>query len=56
MFIVLGKHWRAVESVKVLQPPTAGLLKTTFHQNDFDADENAVTSGHFGVDWMCSKV
>lgn len=20
------------------------------------ADENAVTSGHFGVDWMCSKV
>lgn len=61
VFIVLGKHWRAgnrvaVESVKVLLPPTAGLLKTTFHQNDFDADENAVTSSYFGVDWMCSKV
>lgn len=30
--------------------------ENTFHQSDFDADENAVTSSHFGVDRIYSKV
>lgn len=55
MSTLSGKHQRlgnrvAMESVKVLLPSTAALLKTTFRQHDCNADENAVTSSHFGVD------
>lgn len=50
VFIVLGRHWRPGKQWPCSCLTTA-LLLTAFHQNTLDAERNAVTRSHLGVDW-----